>query len=111
MGVGSTGAHVKRGMTITRDQSQQLLANDLRRFEKAVNQHGGTMTQSQFDAMVSLAFNIGSEAFRKSTLLKKHLAGDFEGAAAQFSRWNKAVGKVLAGLVKRRAAEAALYLS
>lgn len=61
--------------------------------------------------MVSLAFNIGTSAFATSTLLKKHLAGDYAGAAAQFARWNKAGGKVLAGLTKRRAAEAALYLS
>ncbi|MGK2911215.1 MAG: lysozyme [Sphingobium sp.] len=110
IGVGSTGPHVKRGMTITHEQSQQLLSKDLVRFEKAVNRLGG-MTQSQFDAMVSLAFNIGEGAFAKSTLVRKHLARDFAGAAAEFSKWNKGGGKVLAGLVKRRAAEAKLYLS
>lgn len=97
-------------MTITHEQSQQLLSKDLVRFEKAVNRLGG-MTQSQFDAMVSLAFNIGEGAFAKSTLVRKHLARDFAGAAAEFSKWNKGGGKVLAGLVKRRAAEAKLYLS
>jgi len=66
-------------------------------------------TQDQFDAMVSLAYNIGVNAFSKSTLLKKHVAGDFVGAASQFAVWNKADGKVMQGLVNRRADEAKLY--
>jgi lysozyme len=61
--------------------------------------------------MVSLAYNIGSGAFGQSTLLKKHIAGDYAGAAREFAKWNKAAGQVLAGLTKRRAAEAALYQS
>jgi lysozyme len=69
------------------------------------------MSQSQFDAIVSFAFNVGEQALAKSTLLKKHLAGDYAGAAKEFARWTRGGGKVLAGLVKRRAAEAALYLA
>lgn len=69
------------------------------------------MSQGQFDAMVSFAFNCGEAALRSSTLLKKHLSRDYAGAAKEFARWNKAGGKVLPGLVKRRAAEAALYMS
>jgi GH24 family phage-related lysozyme (muramidase) len=65
--------------------------------------------RNQFDAMVSLAYNIGPRALATSTLLRMHLAGDHAGAAEQFGRWNRAGGRVLAGLVRRRAAEAALY--
>ncbi|WP_164522467.1 lysozyme [Sphingobium yanoikuyae] len=111
IGVGHTGPDVKPGLTITRERSQQLLATDLQRFEGAVNRLGGRMNQGQFDAMVSFAFNVGEAALRSSTLLKKHLAGDYAGAAREFARWNKGGGKVLPGLVKRRAAEAALYMS
>jgi GH24 family phage-related lysozyme (muramidase) len=66
-------------------------------------------SQHQFDAMVSFAYNIGVANLAGSTLLKLHKAGDFAGAQQQFGRWNKAAGKVLPGLTRRRAAEAALY--
>ena len=69
------------------------------------------VTQSQFDAMVSLAYNIGAGAFLKSTLLKKVNAGDFAGAGEQFLRWNKAGGKEVLGLTKRREREKQLFLS
>lgn len=109
IGYGSTGAHVKRGMTITSAQAEDLLKKDLARFESAVKAAAPTATQGQFDAMVSLAFNIGIAAFQKSTLLRKHKARDHVGARAEFARWNKAGGRVLPGLTRRRAAEAALY--
>ncbi|KHL26464.1 hypothetical protein PK98_08570 [Croceibacterium mercuriale] len=66
-------------------------------------------SRNQFDALVSLAYNIGTSALATSTLLRMHLAGNHAGAAEQFGRWNRAGGRVLAGLVRRRAAEAALY--
>ena len=69
------------------------------------------VTQSQFDAMVSLAYNIGAGAFLKSTLLKKVNAGDFAGAGEEFLRWNKASGKEVLGLTKRREREKQLFLS
>ena len=69
------------------------------------------VTQSQFDAMVSLAYNIGTGAFLKSTLLKKVNAGDFAGAGEQFLRWNKAMGKEVLGLTRRREREKQLFLS
>ena len=69
------------------------------------------LSQSQFDALVSLVFNIGGGAFRKSTLLQKLNAGDYAGASNEFMRWIKAKGRVLGGLVTRRAAERALFLS
>lgn len=109
IGYGSTGSHVKRGMTITQDRAEALLTEDLKRFQAAVAREAPNATQSQFDAMVALAFNIGTAAFLKSTLLRKHKAKDYAGAQAEFHRWNKAEGKVLAGLVTRRAAEAKLY--
>lgn len=112
IGVGSTGPHVKKGMTITEAEAEALLREDLERFEAAVEKHTrGHATDNQFDALVSFAFNVGTEALRTSTLLRKHMEGDYAGAAAQFARWNRGGGKVLAGLTRRRAAEAALYAS
>ena len=68
------------------------------------------VTQNQFDAMVSLAYNIGVGNFSKSTLLKKLNASDFVGASNEFLRWNKAGGKELLGLTKRREREKQLFL-
>ena len=69
------------------------------------------VSQSQFDAMCSLAYNIGVGAFLKSTLLKKVNAGDFTGAGEEFLRWNKAGGKEVLGLTRRREREKQLFLS
>lgn len=109
VGYGSTGPHVRMGMTITEAEAEKLLVDDLRRFESGVSALAGTMTPGQFSALVSFAFNVGLGALKSSTLLAKHKAGDFQGAAAQFARWNKGGGRVLPGLVTRRAAEAKLY--
>ena len=67
------------------------------------------LTQGQFDALVSFAWNLGANALQGSTLRAKLNAGDYEGAADQFKRWNKSGGKVLAGLTRRRAEEAAMF--
>lgn len=67
------------------------------------------LNQNQFDALVSFTYNLGAANLGRSTLLKLVNAGNFAGAAQQFPRWNKAGGKVLAGLARRRAAEAALF--
>lgn len=109
IGYGSTGPHVKPGMTITQAQADELLRSDLRRFEDYVAKAAPNATGNQFAAMVSLAFNIGEGALGRSTVLRKHLAGDHAGAAAAFGMWNKAGGRVLPGLTRRRNAEAALY--
>ena len=110
IGYGSTGQHVKPGMKITAAEAEALLKKDLGRFEKAVNRlTHGNVTQNQFDALVAFSFNVGEHALETSTLLKLHNAGDHAGAANQFQRWNRAGGRVLAGLTRRRAAEAALY--
>lgn len=113
IGYGSTGAHVKPGMVITEAEADVLLALDLDRFERWVERHCQPATDNQFSALVSFAFNLGEGALADSTLRRKHQAGDYAGAAAEFARWNKAkvkgVLKVLPGLTARRAAEAALY--
>jgi lysozyme len=112
IGVGHTGPDVKPGMKITQAQSDALLSADLAKFEKAVmNAVKVPLTQNQFDALVSFTYNLGEGNLRSSTLLKRVNAGDMAGAAAEFAKWNKAGGKVLAGLTKRRAAEAALFRS
>lgn len=111
IGWGHTGNDVFPGLRATAARADELLTEDLARFELAVNRlvvvH---VTQSQFDALVSFAFNCGSAALEKSTLLRKLNARDYAGAADEFQRWNKAGGKVLAGLTRRRAAERALFV-
>lgn len=110
IGYGST-TRVYEGMRITKQQAEQLLVRDLGRFERAVNERVSvTLSQEQFDALVLLAFNIGEDAFAKSTLLKHLNKGKYHDAAAQFPRWRKDNGKVIPGLVARRAAEKALFL-
>ena len=69
-----------------------------------------TINQNQFDALADFCYNLGWPALEKSTLLKKLNAGDFVGAKAEFAKWDKAGGKPLLGLTKRRAKEAALFL-
>ncbi|HCH78871.1 MAG: muraminidase [Pseudomonas sp.] len=109
IGYGST-AGVKLGQAITAERAEQLLREDVRQFEAAVSRLVKVpLTQGQFDALTSFAFNLGAKALEKSTLLRLLNAGDYSGAAAQFERWVYASGKKLAGLVKRRAAERALF--
>jgi lysozyme len=96
---------------ITESQALELLANTLDKYEKAVNDYVKVpLTQNEFDALVSFTYNLGAGNLLSSTLLKKLNAGDKAGAANQFEVWNKAGGKVLQGLVTRRAAEKALFL-
>jgi len=111
IGYGHTGPEVKKGLVWTQAQADSALADDVSRFADGVSALLGSAptTQGQFDAMVSLAYNIGLGNFRESTLLRLHKEGDYAGAANQFARWRFAAGKELPGLVKRRAAEAALY--
>lgn len=112
IGYGSTGSHVKPGMTITEAEAEALLMKDLERFEKGVESRVKvSLNQGQFDALVSFAFNCGLGAFEDSTLLRLLNNGDYEGAAAQFDRWVKGPNGPLPGLVKRRDAEEALFRS
>jgi lysozyme len=113
-GVGRTGPEVDAlplGSKITKKQSQKWLDEDLRETEGTVNRHVKvSLTPSQFDSLVSLCFNIGEGNFKSSTLLKKLNAGDYQGAASEFSRWVYAKKKKLPGLVRRRMEEQAMFL-
>lgn len=108
IGVGHTGG-VRPGDVITEARADELLRQDVGRFEAAVNKLCPVTTQSQFDALVSFAFNVGDGNLKDSTLRRMHNEGNYTGAAGQFARWDKANGKQMAGLARRRAAEAALY--
>lgn len=111
IGWGHTG-DVKMGTTITRTEAERILREDLHDFERAVTRLVRVpINQNQFDALVCFSFNVGAKALENSTLLKLLNAGNKAGAASQFANWNKAGGKVLPGLVTRRAAEAKLFLS
>jgi lysozyme len=111
IGYGHTGADVREGLRISRRRANELLRADVLRFEEAVAKAAGQCTQGQYDALVSFAFNVGIGALRHSTLLRKHRAGEHRLAAAEFGRWIHAGGRKWDGLVRRRAAEAALYAS
>ena len=111
IGYGTTKG-VKPGMVITAQQAEKMLRDDVAKFESGVSSLiTAPTTQGQFDAMVSLAYNIGLGNFGKSTLLKKHNARCYTCAADQFRVWNRANGKVMNGLTKRRAAEREVYMS
>lgn len=102
---------VSAGLTITAQEAEDILVNDLVKYEAAVDKAiKRNPTQSQFDAMVSLCFNIGPGAFAKSSIARKFNAGDVEGAADAFLIYRKAGGKVLPGLEARRRAERAHFL-
>ncbi|MFP2693906.1 lysozyme [Enterobacter ludwigii] len=109
IGYGHTAA-VKNGDTITADDADSLLLNDIAVSEQAVSRAvTAPLNQSRFDALVSLVFNIGQGNFRRSTLLKKLNNQDYTGASDEFLRWTRAGGKVVPGLVRRREAEKALF--
>jgi lysozyme len=111
IGYGHTGADVYQGMTITQEQAVELLEQDVKRAEADVNAKLTVeVTQDEFDALVDFAFNCGCGNLNGSTLLKKINDGDFEGAAAEFDKWDKAAGKPMAGLLRRRQAEELEFL-
>lgn len=111
IGYGHTGPDVTPGETITEEEAELILRRDLARFEACVARTCPKATTHEFDAMVSLAYNIGEDAFEKSSVARLHNAGKKAEAAQAFALWNKAKGRVLPGLVKRRAEEAAQYLT
>ena len=112
IGYGHTGPDVKPGLAITRQQADQLLVNDLARFERGVNALVTVrLNQNQFDALVSFSYNLGLSSLQGSTLLRLLNAGNFQAAADQFPRWNRAGGKEVAGLTRRRAEERKLFMS
>lgn len=116
IGVGHTSAAgpptVAPGMKITAAQADAILSQDLAKFEAVVDKAVTVpMADHEFDALVSLAFNIGGGAFSGSTLVRRLNAGDKAGAAAAFLSWTRAAGKVLPGLVNRRNSERQQFLT
>lgn len=109
IGWGATGPGIERGTVWTQAQCDERLAADLKRYAADVARALGDapVSQAQFDALVSFHYNTG--AIARATLTKLHKAGNFLEARREFGKWVNAGGRVLPGLVKRRAAEAALY--
>jgi len=103
---------VKEGMTITESQAEEMLKSELNEYEGYINNLvTAELNQNQFDAMVSWVYNLGGGNLKASTLLKVLNSGDYDGVPAQMMRWNKAGGKVLEGLTRRRQAEADLFVA
>ena len=112
VGYGSTGPDIHLGMTVTQAWASARLARDMGAAVSCVNQHVSTcltLAQGEFDALCDFAYNCGLHAFEHSTLLLKLDTGDFVGAEAEFQKWDKAGGRTLAGLERRRLAEAKMF--
>jgi len=99
------------GMVISAIEAEAILARDLRRFEAAVERHVKVaLNDNQFAALVSFCYNIGEEAFRRSTLVRKLNQGDYDCVPAELAKWVHTKGRRVQGLVNRRAAEAGLWV-
>ena len=109
IGWGATGPGIGPGTVWTPAECDRRLERDLERYAAEVARALGDAptTQPQFDALVSFHYNTG--AIARATLTRRHVAGDHAGALREFARWNRAGGRVLKGLTRRRAAEARLY--
>jgi len=103
--VGHTGPELRMGQRYTRQQCEDMLYGDLLKHAQALDCIKQPMTDGQKAAFLSFAFNVGDKALCDSTLARKANAGDMAGACAELSRWTRAGGRELPGLVKRRAAE------
>lgn len=102
---------IKLGMVWTAEQAEEALRREIAKFENAVTKSVTVdINQNEFDALVSLAYNIGVAGFQRSSILRRLNKGDRKGAAQAFHMWNQGGGRVLPGLVSRRAREAALFL-
>ncbi|MGC9309319.1 MAG: lysozyme [Candidatus Nanoarchaeia archaeon] len=109
IGYGTTG-DVSQGDTITKSEAEARLRKDLESRERVVREYVDVnLSQQQYDALVSFVYNVGEEAFRNSTLLRKLNKGDYEGASQEFGRWVYANGQKLEGLERRRDIEARLF--
>jgi lysozyme len=111
IGYGATGPGITKGTVWTQEQADMDLRArvvSLGAFVDSIVKI--VITDEQKAALISFAYNVGKGALKGSTLLRKLNAGDVEGAANEFLRWNKAAGKVMAGLTKRRDGERALFL-
>jgi lysozyme len=103
---------VAPGMKVTKAQAAQILARDVATFAAGVERLITVpLNTNQFSALVSFAYNVGLGNFRGSSVLKSVNAGDFDAVPRRLALWNRAGGRVLAGLVRRRAAEAALFMA
>lgn len=112
IGYGHCGPDVSEGKKITVDEAEALLSADANHAcDSVLKLTNGVVSQGQLDALTDFVFNLGSGKLQSSTLLKKHRAGNYAGAAAEFSRWIYDAGKIATGLIKRRACETHLYLS
>jgi lysozyme len=113
IGWGSTGPGIGPGVVWTQEQADARFEEDLTKFGQQVARLLGDAptTAHQWAALVSFAYNVGAGdgGLKTSTLLRKHKDGDYEGARKEFARWNKNDGRVMKGLTRRRAAEAAVY--
>lgn len=112
IGWGSTGAHITKDTVWTQQEADDQFVKDLGSCRAMVEkQLKCTLNDNQFSAVISLVYNIGIGNFIGHDLLKYLNAGNIKAAADEFPKWNKAAGKVLAGLTRRRAAEQKLFLS
>lgn len=112
IGYGHTGPGIHAGLAITQEQAETLLAGDVVRAATCVNRLvTAPISQSQFDALVDFAFNLGPARLASSILLRDVNAGDFSSAAAQFLLWDHVRGVIIPGLLRRREAEAKLFSS
>ena len=101
---------VEKGDTITKEEAEQMLVDELHEYENYINKYVNVaLSQNQFDALVSWVYNLGPANLKASTMLKVLNDGKYEEVPYQMKRWNKAGGKVLDGLIRRREAEALLY--
>jgi GH24 family phage-related lysozyme (muramidase) len=101
---------VFEGQKITKAEADEMLVLEMEEYEKAVNDAVTiSIDQCMFDALVSWTYNLGPSNLNASTMLKVLNSGDYDGVPEQIKRWNKAGGKVLEGLIRRRNAEALLF--
>jgi lysozyme len=111
IGWGHTGPEVRKGLTITQEQADELLEQDLGSVLSGVDRLVTVdLSVGQTAALVSFAYNVGLGALKHSTLLRLLNAGAKEAAAAELAKWTRAAGRVLPGLVRRRAAEMEMFL-
>ena len=102
---------VQPGDTWSQSHAEHMLEVELEEYQSYINEYVTVnLSQNQFDALVSWVYNLGPNNLKASTLLKVLNSGDYEGVPAQIRRWNKAGGVVLDGLIRRREAEALLFI-
>lgn len=109
IGYGTTSG-VRKGQRVTEAQATEMLQRDVGKFERVIKDYVRVcLRQREFDALVSFVYNVGPGNFRNSTLLRLLNEGEYEEVYAQLQRWNRAGGRVLSGLIRRREAEGVLF--